>query len=121
MDEYTNTAEGYVMAQPQPTLDELELLHRHICQAVGDPKRIQIMYALYEQPRIVTALAQALDMPQPTVSRHLAVLRNRMLVVTKRDGPSVTYSLRDDRIIEVLDTMRGLLRDLMEEQATALE
>ena len=103
-----------------PTLNELDLLHQHICQAVGDPKRILIMYALHEQPRNVTSLAEALGMPQPTVSRHLGVLRNRRLVLTERDGPSVIYSLRDDRIIEVLDTMRSLLRELMTEQVTVL-
>jgi len=34
-----------------PGTDELQLLHEQICQAVGDVKRIQILYALHEQPR----------------------------------------------------------------------
>lgn len=93
-----------------PTLNELTLLHEHICQAVADPKRIQILYALYECPRNVTALAAALDMPQPTVSRHLSLLRQRGLVSSERDGAAVVYSLADDRIIAVLDTMREVLR-----------
>ena len=103
-----------------PQLDELNLLHANICQALGDPKRIQILYALYEQPRHVTALAEALDMPQPTVSRHLRVLRQRALVLTEREGPAVYYRLADDRIIDVLNTMRELLRDTMARQANLL-
>ena len=95
----------------QPTLDELNLLHANICQALGDPKRILILYSLYEEPRHVTALADDLGMPQPTVSRHLRVLRERGLVKTKRNGTAVIYTVTDDRMIAVIDTMRQILRD----------
>ncbi len=103
-----------------PQLDELNLLHNHICQALGDPRRIQILYALYEQPRHVTALAEDLGMPQPTVSRHLQVLRQRALVTTERDGPAVIYTLADDRMIHVLDEMRSVLRDVLARQTEML-
>ena len=104
-----------------PKLDELQLLHSHICQALGDPKRIQILYAIHAHPRHVTALAEELSMPQPTVSRHLRMLRQRALVHTERDGAAVIYSLADERIIGVLNTMREVLRDVLAEQAGILE
>ena len=103
-----------------PPLRELRLLHTNICKALGDPKRIQILYALDEQPRNVSALSIALEIPQPTVSRHLAILRQRSLVTTERNGQVVTYRLADPRIIEVLDTMRLILRDSLERQSSAL-
>ena len=103
-----------------PTLDELNLLHAHICQALGDPKRIQILYALAQQPRHVTALADLLDTPQPTISRHLRVLRQRALVTTEREGPAVVYTLADWRMIEVLDTMRAVLRDTLAKQSLVM-
>ncbi len=103
-----------------PTLDELSLLHANICQALGDPKRILILYALDDEPRHVTALAEALNMPQPTVSRHLGVLRDRGLVQTERNGTAVTYALTDGRIIEVLNTMRQILRSVLAQQSDIL-
>lgn len=103
-----------------PTLDELTLLHANICQALGDPRRILILYALREQPRYVSALADDLDMPQPTVSRHLQVLRQRALVIAERDGAAVVYHLADERIVEILDMMRLLLRDALTRQASVL-
>ena len=103
-----------------PSLDELSLLHANICQALGDPKRILILYALDDEPRHVTALADALNMPQPTVSRHLAVLRDRGLVQTERNGTAVTYTLTDGRIIEVLNTMRQILRSVLAQQSGIL-
>ena len=68
---------------------EVNLLHASICQALADPKRILILYALSEGPRTVTELTECLDVPQPTVSRHLKVLRERRLVATERAGTSV--------------------------------
>jgi len=103
-----------------PGTDELQLLHEQICQAVGDVKRIQILYALHEQPRHVSALAELLEMPQPTVSRHLTVLRERTLVIAERQGPAVIYRLGDERIIGILNLMRQLLRDILERRATVL-
>lgn len=103
-----------------PTLRELRLLHNNICKAMGDPKRIQILYALDGQPRNVSSLVSVLDMPQPTISRHLAILRQRSLVVTERDGQMVIYRLADRRIIDVLDSMRIILRDSLERQSSAL-
>jgi len=103
-----------------PTLDELNLLHANICQALGDPKRILILYALNEQPRHVTALANDLDIPQPTVSRHLRVLRERRLVQTERQGTAVIYEIADERMIDVLNTMRLVLREVLEQQSGVL-
>ncbi|MCZ7673335.1 MAG: metalloregulator ArsR/SmtB family transcription factor [Chloroflexi bacterium] len=103
-----------------PTLDELDLLHANICQALGDPKRILILYALHQQPRHVTELANDLNIPQPTVSRHLRVLRQRHLVSTERNGTAVLYTIKDKRIIDVLDAMRGILRDSLAQQSDML-
>ena len=96
---------------------EVNLLHAHVCQALADPKRILILYALAEKPRYVSELADYLDLPQPTVSRHLKVLRDRSLVNTARNGATVNYSLTDNRVIEALDLLRALLGDTLTQQA----
>jgi ArsR family transcriptional regulator len=104
-----------------PSLDELNLMHSTICHAVGDPKRIQILYALHERPQNVNSLAQNLNTPQPTISRHLAILRQVALVNTRRAGTNMIYTLADPRIITVLDSMREMLRDSLERQSHSLE
>lgn len=100
---------------------EIQLLHTYVCQSVNDPKRIQILYALYDEPRNVTALAELLEMPQPTVSRHLALLRQRLLVTAERNGSAVVYRLSDPRIVDVLEQMRSILREMLEHQAEVLD
>jgi DNA-binding transcriptional ArsR family regulator len=96
---------------------EVNLLHANICAALADPKRILILYALDEGPKTVTELTEALDVPQPTVSRHLKILRERRLVLTEREGTSVRYSLADNRVISALDIMRAVLMGGLNQQA----
>lgn len=103
-----------------PQSDELNLLHVHVCQALSDPTRLQILYALHDEPRNVTTIASLLDIPQSTISRHLAILRQRSLVTSKRNGMAVTYSLSDVRIITVLDLMRDVMHDLLKQQSLVL-
>ncbi len=90
---------------------EINQLHAEICGGLSDPKRITILYALADKPESVMELASALDMPQPTLSRHLKVLRDRGMVVAERQGANIIYSLGDKRIIKALDLLREVLAD----------
>lgn len=102
-------------------VNELNLLHEQVCNALGSPIRLMIFYALNDQPRYVTDLAAELNLPQPTVSRHLKVLRERGLIVARRDGPAVYYTLTDDRVMQALELMRDMLRDRLHRQALITE
>jgi DNA-binding transcriptional ArsR family regulator len=88
---------------------EIGMLHNRICHALADPKRILILHLLSENPRLVNELAEMLEVPQPTVSRHLSVLRERGLVDAEREGTAIRYTLADHRIIDALDLMRAIL------------
>jgi ArsR family transcriptional regulator len=100
---------------------EIEMLYSQVCQALGDPMRLMILYALSRGPRYVSELARELSVPQPTVSRHLKILRERAMVTTRRDNAHVYYILADERIIQSLDLMRAMLRDRIVRQASLAE
>ncbi len=96
------------------TLDlqqEIALLHAQVCQGLADPKRILLLYALAEGPCRVTDLAETLGLPQPTVSHHLKILRERGLVAAEQEGTAVYYALADERVIQALNLLRDVLRD----------
>lgn len=96
---------------------EIRLLHAEICRALADPKRIALLYTLEKGPQRVTDLAEALAVPQPTVSYHLRILREQGLVTAEPDGATVYYSLADKRIIQALDILRAMLADILTRQA----
>jgi ArsR family transcriptional regulator, arsenate/arsenite/antimonite-responsive transcriptional repressor len=71
------------------TLDESVELFK----AFADPVRVRLLNLLAGGEVCVCFLHQALDLPQSTVSRHLAYLRKRGLVVGRKDGLWVHYRL----------------------------
>jgi ArsR family transcriptional regulator len=105
----------------KPTPEELRLLHIELCSAINDPTRIAILYELAESSCYVSSLVTALGLPQGTVSRHLKVLRERGIVAATREANRVRYALEDHRVIEVLDTLRGILGDYLRRQQMAAD
>lgn len=103
------------------SLDELEMLHSKVCRSVGDVRRLQLLYALEDGALPVNSLVEILDVPQPTVSRHLALLRQNGLVCTERAGTQIFYSIADKRIIHILDNMRQVLHEMVESQSDKLD
>jgi ArsR family transcriptional regulator len=96
---------------------EINQLHAEICQGLADPTRIFLLYTLDEGPQRVTDIAEALGLPQSTVSHHLKVLRERGLVTAEREGTAAYYSLADRRVIEALDILRQVLADRLARRA----
>jgi ArsR family transcriptional regulator len=62
-------------------------------KAVADPVRLRLLHLLAADEVCVCHLHEALDLPQSTVSRHLAYLRRRGLVVGRKEGLWVHYRL----------------------------
>jgi ArsR family transcriptional regulator len=100
---------------------EVLQLHAEICAGLADPNRILILYELSQSSRNVTELSTNLKMPQPLVSRHLKVLRERGMVLAERHGTVVEYSLADRRLIQALDLLRDVLRDVLSRRAVLAE
>lgn len=104
----------------QSLQQEISQLEADFCFALSDPTRILMLYALNEKPLNVTELTNELEIPQPTTSRHLKVLRERGLVHTVRNGTTIIYHLSDTRLIQALDLLRSVMRDRMTERANLL-
>lgn len=95
---------------------EFAELHAQICKGLADPKRLLILNALRDGERSVSDMCDELDLPQANVSQHLAVLRDRGLVDTRRDGQRIFYSVTSEKIVAAMD----LLREVMQEQKSVL-
>jgi ArsR family transcriptional regulator len=93
--------------------EEARLFHRYICEGVGDPKRLRLLYLLSERPYSVSELVTVLETSQPTVSHHLRILRDRGMVTARKEGTTVYYTLSDPRILQALETMRSFLAEML--------
>jgi ArsR family transcriptional regulator len=101
-------------------IQEINQLHADFCSALGDSTRLILIYALIESPRNVSELTSDLGLPQPTISRHLKILRERGIVTATRQGMTVQYALADRRIIDALDILRNILHDRIQYRASLI-
>jgi ArsR family transcriptional regulator len=73
----------------KPAVDELENLFK----ALADKTRLRILALLGNNEVCVCHIHDSLEVPQPTVSRHLAYLRKSGLVAARRDGVWIHYQV----------------------------
>jgi ArsR family transcriptional regulator len=86
--------------------DLLRSYKASIFQALAHPTRIAIVEALREGELGARALQDRLSVEQANLSQHLAILRTRQIVINRKEGNQVFYSLRSPVLVEVLDIMR---------------
>ena len=85
-----------VATQPYEAAGELLKL-------LSAPARLAIVTELAAQPRIVSELADRLDISQPLVSQHLRVLRGARLVSAERRGREARYFLVDQHVAHIVN------------------
>ena len=86
--------------------DSLRRFKADFFQALSHPTRIAILELLRDGQLSAGALIERLGVEQANASQHLTVLRAKHIVVNRKVGNQVFYSVRDQLILEVLDTMR---------------
>ena len=91
-------------------------LHAEFCKTLADANRLLIINELANGEISVNELVRRLELRQSNVSKHLAVMRERGLVVTRREGSTIYYSLADKRISEAIKLLREVQRDQIEKQ-----
>jgi ArsR family transcriptional regulator len=73
--------------------------------------RLKIINELQDSEMTVGALAKKLGIRQAHLSQHLAILRQRGVVVAKKDGVSVYYSISNPKIIRACNLIREVLME----------
>ncbi len=94
-----------------PQRIEIFKMQAEICKTLSDPKRLMIVHELREGELSVGQLGTRLELPQANVSQHLAILRKRGVVATRREGTTVFYSLASCKIGEACDMVRSVLSE----------
>ena len=89
-------------------------------KTLGHPARIRVLELLGQREHAVSELLPVVGVEATNLSQHLAVLRRAGLVVTRKDGAAVYYSLTSPRVAELLAVARGILTEVLSEQVGLL-
>ena len=86
--------------------NQLRAYKASIFQALAHPTRIAVVEVLRHGEMSAGAIQEKLGVEQANLSQHLTTLRNRQIVLNRKDRNQVFYSLRNPVLVEVLDLMR---------------
>lgn len=106
-------SEGDVAASDMRPLYEM---HADMCQALANQYRLAIMHTLKDGEKCVSDLAAELGISVHNVSQHLRILRERLLVRSRKEGQTVYYSVTNVKFVEACALIREAL---LEEHSAA--
>ncbi len=89
--------------------DQIYIYHAQMCKMLSHPKRLEIINLLRDGEMNVTELSLKLHMTPANLSQHLALMRQRNILIARKDGNSVYYRLANTRFLEAFDILREIL------------
>ena len=90
-------------------------MQAEVCKTLTNPKRIEILNTLQTEEKTVTELVNALGVSKANVSQHLAVMRHKGILATRRVGVNIYYRVANPKVIEAC----SLMKEVLFEQHTA--
>ena len=99
-------------AGPAPASPALQMQGRadeaaELLKAMANPQRLRVLCLLIEREMSVGEINELVDLSQSALSQHLAVLREKELVSTRREKQTVYYSVRDGLVHDIIASLHG--------------
>jgi ArsR family transcriptional regulator len=98
------------MSQEEAMLWEMQA---DMCQTLANPKRLQILNLLKDGELSVGAMVQALGVAKANLSQHLGVMRQKGILLSRREGTTIYYRLGTPHIAEACKIMRLVLLEAL--------
>ncbi len=92
-----------------------------IFRALSHPTRIAILELLRDRELSARTIQEKLGLEQANLSQHLAILRSHQIVVNRKEGNQVFYSIRNPMLVKVLDIMRQYFQASLADAVQMLE
>lgn len=86
-------------------------LQAEVSKTLAHPLRLAILHSLKQGEKTVNDLTQLTGASQSNVSQHLAKMRQRDIVLTRKDGSNVYYRVASPKISQACDMVREVLLD----------
>ena len=88
--------------------EEIQVDVARVLKVLGDPNRIKIIEILRDGEHCQCDIIPFIGQSQPTVSRHLRMLEENGILVSRKDGVKVIYHISDPSVLKILDLATSL-------------
>lgn len=102
-------------------MSQLRKFKSELFKALSHPLRISILDSLRKGERTVAEISQEFEVEPANASQQLAVLRNKNIIVARKAGANVHYSVSDPAIFKLLDVAREISNNQLAGMRSMLE
>ena len=91
-------------------------LQSEISKTLANPIRLAILHTLRNGEKNVNELTEILGISQSNLSQHLALMRQKGIVITRKQGTNIFYSVSNPKINQACDMVREVLLDQLRQK-----
>ncbi len=111
--EYSNGTGDWMAEKFDMTIYEMQA---EISKTLAHPLRLAILHCLRDGEKTVNELTKTIGASQSNISQHLASMRQRGIVKTRKEGSNIYYRVANPKISQACDTMREVLLDQLNQR-----
>jgi len=101
--------------------DQIYAYHAEMCQVLSHPKRLEAINVLRDGEMSVTDLSQKLGLTVGNLSQHLSMMKERHVLLTRKEGNMVYYRIANPKLIRCFDMMREMLFEQIRQDAALIQ
>jgi len=100
--------------------DQIYAYHAEMCQVFSHPKRLEAINVLRDGEMTVSELAQRLGLTVGNLSQHLSMMKERHILLSRKEGNMVYYRIMNPKLIRCFDMMREMLFEQIRQDAALI-
>lgn len=94
--------------------------HAEMCKVFSHPKRLEIINTLRDKEISAGDLGRRLGMSKANLSQHLSMMRERRILVSRKEGNVVYYRIASARLLQAFDMLREMMFDQIRQDAALI-
>lgn len=100
--------------------EQIYAYHAEMCKVFSHPKRLELINLLRDDEMSVGELSQKLGLAPANLSQHLAMMRERHILVTRKEGNMVYYRIANPKLLRAFDMLREMLFEQIRQDAALI-
>ena len=97
-------------------MEEIYELQADVCKIFSNAKRMEIISMLKDREMSAGELLEKIVLSKANLSQHMAVLKAKGVILTRREGVNIYYRIANPKIIQACNLMREVLMEQIQEK-----
>lgn len=101
--------------------DQIYIYHAEMCKVFSHPKRLELINLLRDGEMSAGELREKLGLTPANLSQHLAMMKERRILISRKEGNMIYYRIANPRLIQAFDLLREILFEQIRQDATLIQ